>query len=421
MGEQRSRVMFAGANQRTVRQSNRATIFRAVHSLGPIARVELARHSGLNPATVTNIVEELIASGLVQELESARAPVHRGGRVGRRPVSLQVNPNARLSLGVDLARAAVTGAVVNLDGEVITRVTEPTRAIVSGDAIQQVVRVIQMLLDELSKEKRQSVVGVGVGAPGALSVRTGRFQPPPSYGSWEEIDLRVEIEQQIGLPITVDNNANTAALGELWFGAGAGIQNFVLLNLGIGIGAGLVQDGNLYRGQHDLAGEIGHVSIAMDGPRCACGNLGCLEMYVSVPRVLAAATSAIATGEPTALREAIEDQGHLTIEALRGAAEGGDSLAVRVLSDVSRFLAAGIVNIINVLDPEMVLIGRELAVAGETLLEPVRQEVKRRVLPVLRSSVRIEAAQLPDAPVIGAAVLAMQEFFEAPLARGSAV
>lgn len=414
VGDQRSWPTFSGANHQSVRRSNRAAIFRALHTLAPIARVDLARQSGLNPGTVTNIIDELLESGLVRETErSTEEPSRR--KVGRRPVNLEVNPDARFAVGIDLARNTVTGSVVNLAGATLTTVSEPTGALVSGAVIEQVSRVAHGAMEQLPKSQRQRIVGAGVGAPGALSFRSGRFQPPPSYGDWEEFDLQRETEEAIDLSTTVDNNANTAALAELWFGAGAGMQNFALLTLGTGVGTGLVLDGDLYRGEHDLAGEIGHVSIAMDGPRCACGNSGCLEMYVSVPRVLAAARAAMESGEPTLLRED-GPASDVTLERFIAAAKAGDSLAVRVLDDVARFLAVGIVNIINTLDPGVVFIGRELAAAGDLLLEPVREEVRRRVLPVLQPMVRIEAATLPNAPVVGAAVLALQKFFAAPLA-----
>lgn len=422
MNDRRGGASFSGSNHQSVRRSNRAAIFRALHALGPIARVDLARESGLNPGTVTNIVDELLESGLVRETERApdRAPVRP--RVGRRPVYLEINPDARYAIGVDLARNAVSGAVINLEGATVTSVREPTGALVSDTLIEQVRHVVRQLLNELTPEQRARVVGAGIGAPGALSIRSGRFLPPPSYGNWDEIDLRHEIERAIGIPTTIDNNANTATLAELWFGAGSGMRNFVLLNLGTGVGAGLVLDGDLYRGEHDLAAEIGHVSIAMDGARCACGNSGCLEMYVSVPRVLAAARAAVETGEPTLLRktsssDALSPFREIALGDLFEAATAGDSLAVRVIGDVARFLAAGIVNIINTLDPEVVFIGRELAAAGDLLLEPVRHEVRQRVLPILRPTVRIEAATLANAPVVGAGVLALQQFYEAPLPR----
>lgn len=426
-----SQSAYSGSNHQSVRQSNRAVVFRAIHALGPIARIELARQTGLNPGTVTHIVEELLSSGLASELPHPDHKTERVGRAGRRPVLLTINPSARLAIGIDLARNAVTGAVVNLAGEVSRRIVERTGALQSDVAVEQVTAIVERLLGELTDEERASVVGVGIGAPGPLSIRSGRFLAPPSYGAWEELEIGREIEARVGIPTSVDNNANTAALGELWFGAGQGVSNFVLLTVGTGVGAGLVLDGDLYRGQHDLAGEIGHVSIAMDGPRCACGNYGCLEMYISVPRILGAVRAAIATGEPTLLRttsapdgsspsEAPEagsfaPQPDLTLSTVIGAAQQGDALSQRILADVARYLTAGLVNIINTLDPDLVLIGRELGKACGYLLPLVQDEVQRRISPAQRSSVRIAAATLSDAPVIGAAVLALREFFEAPL------
>lgn len=409
------RPAFSGANHQSVSRSNRSVIFRALHAMAPISRIELARESGLNPGTVTNIVEELITSGLVQETERSESGTETARRVGRRRIQLEVRANSRYAIGIDLARNVVSGAVIDLSGRIVATASEPTSELNSRIAIRQVLHVIEQLVRQLPPEAHERVVGVGVGAPGALSIRSGIFQPPPSYGSWEGIDLRHEIQTASTFETTIDNNGNTSALAELWFGAGAGLSNFVLLNLGTGVGAGFVLDGDLYRGEHDLAAEIGHVSIAMDGARCACGNYGCLEMFVSVPRVLATAQAALETGEPTSLRVPGDLQQPLSLDRFLDAVALGDSMANRVMSDTARYLAAGVVNIINMLDPEAVFIGRELARAGDALLDPVRNEVKRRVLPVLRPTVRIEASTLESAPVVGAGVLALQSFFDSPL------
>lgn len=195
------------------------------------------------------------------------------------------------------------------------------------------------------------------------------------------------------------------------------MDHFVLLTLGTGVGAGLVLDGELYRGEHDLAGELGHLSIQFDGPRCACGNYGCLELYVAVPRILAALRAALEAGEPSVLRGTDGRIPPLTLDAAIAAARAGDRLAGRIFNDVARYLAAGLVTIANTFDPQLILLGRDLARAGDLLLEPVRALVKERVFPTLRDSLQIETAALTEAPTIGAATLALREFFSAPLAR----
>ncbi|MGW0228157.1 ROK family protein [Actinopolymorpha singaporensis] len=395
---------YSGANHRSVKQSNRAAIFRAIHRMGPIARVDLARETGLNPATVSHIVEELIASGLASET-GVRSPQ----RAGRRPISLEINPTAGFAVGLDLARHTITGALVDLSGVVHARVEEeadsPWR---EETAVPIGSRVVERLLRPLTSSQRDRVVGVGMGIPGPVSIRTGNYLAPRSFDSWRPVALAAELERRWHLPTFVDNNANTSALAALWFGAGQGAQNFVLLNLGVGVGTGLVLDGDVYRGNHDLAGEAGHLSVDLDGPRCACGNNGCLETYVSVPRVL----QAVRSGSPRGRKGRAAD---VTLPEAVTALHAGDPHVVDVFADVARHLAAGIVTIIYTLDPELILLGRELSAAGDALVVPVREEVRRRIFPAMRDTVRIEVSNLVDAPTIGAATLALREIFQAPL------
>lgn len=395
---------YAGGNHRSVKRGNRAAIFRAIHALGPIARVDLARETGLNPSTVSHIVDELITGGLARETGYRTSP-----RSGRRPVFLEIDPTARYAVGVDLARNAITAGLVDLSGRLVDRHVEDAEVPWRGEsALAAARRMVERLLAPLPTEKRRAVVGVGIGAPGPVSTSTGRYLAPQDFAAWQDFDLTGQLERQVELPTYIDNNANTSALGELWFGAGQGIDNFVLLNLGTGIGTGLVLGGDLYRGNHDLAGELGHVTVDLDGPLCICGNYGCLETYASVPRVLAA----YATGRSS---RRTTDSEEPTVESMLTALRDGDPLARQVITNVGRHLAAGLVNVIYTLDPELILIGRQLATAGEDLLGPMRAEVRRRIFPALRDAIRIEPVALPDAPVVGAATLALRGLFEAPL------
>lgn len=407
---------YAGANHKSVGRSNRAAIFRAIRALGPIARITLARQTLLNAGTVTNIVDELLEAGLVSEIGQGIS------RVGRRPVLLKVNPTARYAIGIDIARDAISGAIVDLVGHQHCHLHDAAGPWLTGELVMAAsCAMIERLLADFPETGRAALVGIGIGGVGPLSLRSGRFLAPPSFGSWQDLDLVSHIGARFGLPTYVDNNGNTSALAELWFGAGQGVDNFVFLSLGTGVGGGLVLDGEIYRGEHDIAGELGHLSIDANGPRCACGNYGCLEMYASVPRVLAAARAALATGEPSAIRARVRPGEEVQLATIIAAARDGDPLAVRVLADATRALAAGLVTIINSFDPRLVLLGRELASAGDILLEPVRAEVRRRVFPVLRDTVRIETTTLADAPTVGAATLALQGFFAAPLSHSTSL
>lgn len=398
-----------GANHASIKRSNRAIVFHALRMRGPLARIDLARQTKLTPGTVTNIVDEFLAAGLIREIGEAQS------RGGRKPMHLTINPTARFAIGIDLARNAITGVVIDLAGKCRQRVVEPGQVWTSEAVLTGVCRTIERLLDELQTLERQAIIGIGIGAFGPVSVRSGHFVAPLSFGAWQHLALREEINARFGLPTHIDNNANSAALAELWFGAGQNVDNFILIALGNGVGAGLVLDGDLYRGEHDLAGEVGHISINANGARCACGNYGCLELYVAVPRILGALRIALATGEPSVLQQRFVAGAGLTIEELLEALRLEDPLAVRVFSDVTRYLASGLVTLAHTLDPQLILLGRELASAGDLLLDAVRAEFRRRAFPILRDAVRIEVAALPDGPAVGAAALALREFFFAPL------
>ena len=399
-----------GINHRAVKLRNRATVFRIVRDVGRIARIDLARKTGLNAATVTNIVEELLAAHLVEETG------HGTSRVGRRPIFLEVNPTARFTLGIDLARDAISGAIVDLAGRVVEQFKEPAGPWLDGAVVLATVgQMVDRLLAALPAGDRHSLLGIGIGAPGRVSFSSGRYLAPPAYGAWDGLALRQEIASRFSIPTFFDNNGNTSTLAELWFGAGQGVANFALITVATGVGGGLVVDGDLYRGAHDLAGELGHMSVNLAGPRCACGNYGCLEIYVAIPRILAAVRAALMTGEPSLLRAGGRSADALTFDDDVVAAAGGDVLASRIMADVTRHLAAALVNLLHAFDPELILIGRDLARAGDLLLAPVRQEVQQRAMAMMRENFRLEVAALPDAPVIGAATLALREFFRAPL------
>lgn len=407
---------YRGANHRIVKQRNRATIFQAIRALSPIARAQLARRTGLNAATVTKIVDELIAAELVAETGYGTA------RIGRKPIHLQVNPSARFTLGIDITRSSITGAIVDLSGTIVECIKEAAGPWPTNDAfLAMLTGMIERLLARLAPRGHASVIGIGIGAPGSLSFHSGRFLTPPSYGTWDDLAVRTTIEGRFNLPTRIDNNGNTSALAELWFGAGQRMDNFVLLNISTGVRAALVLDGDLYRGEHDFAGNLGHIPINAHGPRCVCGNYGCLETHVAVPRVLGAVRAALAIGEPSAVRTMMRDEDDLTLDTLLAAARIGDALALRVMDDVARALTVGIVTIVHALDPQMILIGREMAKAGDLLLDPVRDAVRQRISPALRDVVRIEVSTLADGPVIGAATLALREFFHAPLTHSNAL
>lgn len=412
-GAARSRGLN-GVNLGTVKGVNRSILLLATRALQPVSRVELASVTGLNPSTVSKIVDELASADLLVE----DAPRARTG-AGRPARLLRVNDSARHLVGIDISREAVTVALVNLGGEVVWDRTEPVAPDADADAVlASVIRAVNELLSGLSLERRRRVLGIGVGAPGPLRHDAGTIVAPPNFPHFSHVPVRDLLADRFGLPAFLENDANACALAEQWFGAMRDVDNFVYLAVGSGVGAGVVIGGQLYRGHGDLAGEIGHTSIDPLGPHCDCGNRGCLELYTSERRLLSLVGQRLSGPEGETLRTLVSQRGgRLTAALVYQAASLGDTLSQAVLSEIGFYLGVGIVNAINMFDPEAIVIGRSMAAAGRHLLDPIRSVVGERSFPKVASNVRIVPGMLGDrAPVVGAATLVLSQYYANPLA-----
>jgi glucokinase len=251
---------------------------------------------------------------------------------------------------------------------------------------------------------RDAVAGVGIGSPGPLDRKTGTVINTPNLG-WRNFPLRDLMSNALHLPCTLDNDANCATYGEWWLGAGRGTRTLVGLTLGTGIGGGIVLNGEIFHGCSDVAGEIGHITIDSNGRRCKCGNYGCLEQYASGPAIATRAVEGLEAGVPSLLLEMVNGRlDEITAATVYEATVSGDPYATEVMKDTARFLGAGIASIINVLNPEMIVIAGGVTRAGEQLFEPLRAEVRRRAFRSAQECCRIVSGELEGtAGVVGAA------------------
>jgi glucokinase len=248
------------------------------------------------------------------------------------------------------------------------------------------------------------ILGVGVGAPGPLDTRSGVVLLTPNLG-WVNLPLRQIIHDRLGLPAELDNDANCAVLGEWWVGAARGTRNAIGLTIGTGIGGGIILDGKLYHGASDVAGEIGHTTIDTEGRRCKCGNYGCLEAYASGPNIAMRAIEAIEAGAETRLPGYVGgDIARITAQTVYDAAHDGDELALEVVNDTAKFLGVGVANLLNVFNPEVVVICGGVTLAGDHLFIPLRRETARRAFKPAVAACRIVPGELVGtAGVYGAA------------------
>jgi glucokinase len=281
--------------------------------------------------------------------------------------------------------------------------------------VDRIVNLIRDAMRDAQKEAgiaEDAFVGIGLGSPGPLDRRTGTVIDTPNLG-WRNFPLRDLISNAVGLEAELDNDANAATLGEWWQGAGQGVSTLVGVTLGTGIGGGIVLDGKVFHGISDVAGEVGHMTIDSTGRRCKCGNYGCLEAYASGPAIAARAVEGLQSGEPSLLPSMVRGElARITAETVYEAIVAGDDYAKEVMRDTAKFLGTGIANLINILNPGMVVISGGVTRAGDRLLEPLKAEVRRRAFSHASENCQIVTSSLGSmVGVIGAACMFRQERF----------
>lgn len=313
-------------------------------------------------------------------------------------------------LGIDLGGTNIVAGCARLDGHLLQGFrSEPTRAEEGADAVVDRIVALGHEAIRLTREADPAaeILGVGIGAPGPLDRLQGIVLLTPNLG-WVDMPLRARVGGPLGLDAALDNDANCAVLGEWWRGAAQGTRHALGFTLGTGVGGGIIVDGRLYHGASDVAGEFGHITIDANGRRCACGNDGCLEAYASGPAIARRATEALHAGAESSL--ATLDPATITAQRVYQAATEGDALARDVVRDTARYLGAGVANLVNIFNPEVVVVCGGVTLAGDGLFGPLRHEVARRAFKPAVSACRIVPGELVHtAGVYGAARAFMEQ------------
>jgi len=318
-------------------------------------------------------------------------------------------------IGVDLGGTNIVVGAVSVDGTVQLPVrSEPTRAEQGSEAVtDRMCRMIDTVIAEArvaTGAGRDAFVGVGVGAPGPLDREAGIVVVAPNL-RWYDYPLAAEMRARTGFDITLDNDANCATMGEWWLGAARGARHVVGLTIGTGIGGGLILNGALYHGSSDVAGEIGHMTLDSNGRRCSCGNYGCLEAYASGTAIAERAREALGGSEASTLRAMVGgDLSRITAQLVYDASAAGDAIAREVVRDTARFLGIGIASLLNVFNPEVVVLAGGVTQAGAALFDPIQAEVRKRAFKPAWSAARIVPGELPgNAGVVGAVATFIQQ------------
>ncbi len=377
-----------GGSLTDLRKANRREAVNVLRIPGGLTQAEIARATGLSPASVSNIVRELAEDGA--------ASVTLVRHNGRRAYKVTLNPDAGLVAGVDFGNRHMRVAIADLAHNVLAEdyhtLSYGHRAV---EGIPRCAATVRQLVERAGR-RHADLIGVSVGLPGPIVASTGRLSSPTILPGWADIDLAAAFRDTLDVPVAVDNDAKLGALAEGLWGSGRGLSDFAYIKVSTGIGAGLVLNGHLYRGAGGTAGEIGHTTIEENGPVCRCGNRGCLEVLAGAPALL------------ELLRRSHGDD--LTIEDVLRGSEAGDIGCRRGITDAGRHIGVAVANLCNLLSLQRIIIGGELALAGELLLSAITDSMARRAISISAQRTEVTTSPLAArAGVLGAVARALQE------------
>jgi predicted NBD/HSP70 family sugar kinase len=395
-----------GISRSPLRDLNRARVVAALRDLGVASRADIARHTGLSRSTVSSLVSELQDAGaIVDRADPNGGPVSRGGRP---PALIALDRSAGVAVGIDFGKRHLAVAAADLSHSVLAEVWREMPD--DYDAASGLDGATTLVGEVLARAGvgRELVIGVGLGLPGPIHSASGTIGSSAILPGWVGVHPADEMRARLGLPVYVDNDANLGVLSELHWGAGQGCSVLVYLKVATGIGAGLVVDGRPFRGTGGTAGEIGHTTLDETGPICRCGSRGCLETIAAAPALV------------ELLRPSLGEQ--VTAELVIERAQDGDPGCRRAIADAGRHIGSAVATLCNLFNPERVVVGGTLGAAGELLIEPMREAVRRRAIPSAVEDVELLPSVLGErAEMLGAVALVMYEAedWAARLERGA--
>lgn len=383
------------ANRNLIRSINRSIILNAIKTQSEVSRAAIAHLTGLSPATVTAITGQLIKEGLVFEKTTGDSTG------GRPPIMLALNPRGGFVIGIKLMEGQAVGALTDLNATILAKDSINLTGVDVETAVETLAALVTRLTHGSGIRKKQ-LMGVGIGLAGVVDYADGIVRQNPFFG-WQNIPLRDLLQTRLKVPVFIDNDVNTLTLSEKWLGVGKPVDNFVVITVGRGVGMGIVLDGRIYRGRAGGAGEFGHVVVDPSGPLCDCGKHGCLESLVSDRALVSIARREV-------------DAAIDSLDGLLELAQAGRPEALAVLRRAGGLLGREIANLVNVLDPNLIVISGEGIRMGETFFSAVRSAFHENVMPGLAEDTEIRVDSWgDDIWALGAASLVIAGIFNSPI------
>tara|TARA_R110002012_G_scaffold5711_2_gene26390 strand:+ start:499 stop:1701 length:1203 start_codon:yes stop_codon:yes gene_type:complete len=389
----------------------RQQVFEQVRANGQMPRMDVARTLNISPGSVTTITSDLIARGLLQEVEDSQ----RGPNRGRPPIALRVAPLSRFVVGMKLSDERHTAVLLDLAGNVVAGAHQTSAAL--RQSTHEILAEVSTLMGKLLQKAGRvtaDISAVGIGLPGLVDACTGIVRWSPVMTE-TDMPLRDQLSASLGLPVSLDNDTNLLTLAELWFGAGRGISNFAVVTIERGVGMGLVLNNRLFRGALGPGMELGHTKVQLDGALCRCGQRGCLEAYVADYALIREAVTALD-------RDPRMDSSAVTmIETLYQEANAGNEAALAIFSRAGRFLSVGLANIVQLFDPERIILSGERMRYEYMTADDMLAEMNSMILPAGRTPTPVDIhAWSGSVWAKGAAALALSELTNTLLGEDAA-
>jgi predicted NBD/HSP70 family sugar kinase/biotin operon repressor len=382
--------------------SKELNLLQLVHAKRNVSRIELAKQTGLSAASITAIVQRLIDKGLV--VESG----HNASGLGRKPVSLAVRDDAGFLVGVDLGSFYTRVVVTDIRGTLIFKRESETGIADGRDLVlSRTLQAIHKAIDD-SRIPPSAFRGIGIAHSGVIDVSKGlvlAYPRPGQMAEWKNVPLREIVQREFGVACLLEDSVRAIATAEKYFGQGTGLDDFIYVDAGMGIGAAIFLDGKIYRGAGGSAGEFGHMTVDEDGPLCCCGNYGCLETLASCGAIIQSVRSAIEKGVDSQVRELSGgDLNRISIEIIGQAAMQNDSLSFRVMHEAISHIAVALADVVNLLNPHVLIFGGALfRSAPELFLEPLKRIIRQRALEKSANEVQLKISKLGgEAAALGA-------------------
>jgi N-acetylglucosamine repressor len=393
-----------------IKQSNKMNVLQYIRQHKESTKPEIAKKLGYSAPTVSKLVDELVEISYVK-INGRGTSTDQGGK---RPKLFAFNPMGGSIVALHVGVKTIEAALLNLEGQVLFHISEKLKKKNGSDKIVEMIENCIEILFKKSNEMSLRTLGIGIGCPGLVEFATGTILKSYNINVLENVQLGKLLKQKFNCPIWIDNECNNLALAEKWFGDGGAHGTAINLLTEAGIGAGIIIDHQLIRGEDNSFGEVGHSVIDINGPVCHCGNQGCWEIFASTKALLSRLEET--RGQSDYLRNHLGMEEEINLMIISEAIQHGDPWVKQIaIEELGKYLAIGIVNIVNMLNPNSIIIHGEMKILGSLLLEEISKWVQKLALPVPSSRVRIKFSKLGDnAHVIGAAALCIKELFESP-------